>query len=722
LKILLIIPPFSQINTVYPSVTNLAAYLQQEGYDAESFDLSLEVILEIFSKNGLTKIFEEAEKTKNHIDDSIKRILNLKHKYLSTIDIIINFLQGKNQNFAPRIIQDEFLPQGNSFSNLLKEDLSFGYFGTNDKANYYCSLVLDDLSQFIRKTISPYFGLSRYAEKIAISSPHFKPFQNYLDGERNLIDKIIEEATEKKIVSVNPDIAGYSIPFPGNLLGALISADKVKKINKDIKIVFGGGYVNTELRKISDTGIFKYTDYLTFDDGELPLKRIVTLQEKKITKEKLIRTAICINKKVEKINFLSAENISFNEIPAPSLKGITPDEYISMTEILNPMLKLWTDGYLNKLAIAHGCYWKKCTFCDVTLDYIGRYAPAEAKVTVDRMEKMIKESRRIAFHFTDEAAPPKLLKNIAIEILRRKLTVSWWGNIRFEESFTPDLCRLLAESGCVAVSGGLEVANDRLLKLINKGLTVAQTAGVCKNFRDAGILVHTYLMYGYPTQTDQETIDSLEMVRQLFKLNLVNSGFWHRFALTIHSPIAQNPESYKIKIISSTGNPFGNNELLYTDLTKNDPAKFGPGLRKAIYNYMHGNLIDENTSDWFDFKVPGTSISNDYIAKSIILKTSIPSPDAQCIWQGSLPAFSGKPGKNNKIIIHSAGLIGDWKLTDEIGKWLINMAGKSQIKRNNTLIKFSDWQNEFPGGVESFNLLVKKPIWKEIRSNFLICV
>jgi hypothetical protein len=49
-------------------------------------------------------------------------------------------------------------------------------------------------------------------------------------------------------------------------------------------------------------------------------------------------------------------------------------------------------------------------------------------------------------------------------------------------------------------------------------------------------MVHAYLMYGYPTQTIQETVDSLEMVRQLFKQSL-QSGFWHQFAMTAHSPL-----------------------------------------------------------------------------------------------------------------------------------------------------------------------------------------
>ena len=53
-------------------------------------------------------------------------------------------------------------------------------------------------------------------------------------------------------------------------------------------------------------------------------------------------------------------------------------------------------------------------------------------------------------------------------------------------------------------------------------------------------------MYGYPTQTEQETIDSLEMVRQMFEMGILQSGFWHQFAMTAHSPVGKNPEEFGV--------------------------------------------------------------------------------------------------------------------------------------------------------------------------------
>ena len=163
-------------------------------------------------------------------------------------------------------------------------------------------------------------------------------------------------------------------------------------------------------------------------------------------------------------------DIPFAEVGTPTWDGLPLDGYLSLLDMLNPMHRLWSDGRWNKLTVAHGCYWKKCSFCDVTLDYISRYDGLAAATLVDRIETVIAETQQTGFHFVDEAAPPKTLKALAAEIKKRKLAISWWGNIRFEKSFTPQLCQELADSGCIAISGGLEVASDRLLNLMKKGV------------------------------------------------------------------------------------------------------------------------------------------------------------------------------------------------------------------------------------------------------------
>ena len=123
----------------------------------------------------------------------------------------------------------------------------------------------------------------------------------------------------------------------------------------------------------------------------------------------------------------------------------------------------------------------------------------------------------------------------------------------------------MARAGCIAVTGGLECANDRLLALMNKGITLASAEGALKAFRAAKIFVHAYLMYDFPTETKAEQRGAEKYVRGLAKRGLIQSCFWHRFALTVHSPIVREPEKFGIivKRPKAGRRVFAINELEY---------------------------------------------------------------------------------------------------------------------------------------------------------------
>lgn len=342
---------------------------------------------------------------------------------------------------------------------------------------------------------------------------------------------------------------------------------------------------------------------MTLDGGERPVLSLIEHLQGQRSRERLVRTFVRQDGRVKFMNWPEPD-VPFEDVGTPTWDGLPIHDYLSLLDMLNPMHRLWSDGRWNKLTVAHGCYWKKCSFCDVSLDYIGRYETASASTLVDRIERIVAETGQTGFHFVDEAAPPKMLKALAEELLRRNVQISWWGNIRFEKTFTPELSELLAQSGCIAMSGGLEVASDRLLALMQKGVTVDQVARVTRGMADAGILVHAYLMYGFPTQTLQDTVDALEYVRQLFENGCIHSGFFHRFVCTVHSPVGLNPEAYGVQLVPLPPVTFAKNDIGFIDPTPMpkgvDHDVLGKGLRKAIYNFMHGVGLDQDVRDWFE--------------------------------------------------------------------------------------------------------------------------
>jgi len=616
--LLLITPPFTQLNTPYPATAYIKGFLNTKNISSHQVDLGIEVILKLFSKEGIRKVFEKKIDILQ-VSENSQRIFTLKEEYIKTIDQVISFLQGKTPTLARQICSMNFLPEASRFNHLDDMEFAFGNMGLHDKAKHLATLYLEDLSDYIVENIDSDFGFSRYAERLGKSANSFDELYAKIIGNQTFIDDITLKILNEKLKTVQPKLVCFSVPFPGNLYSAFRCAKLIKENYPYIKTAMGGGFPNTELREIKDQRVFEFFDFITLDDGELPIELLYEniYHSEQSEESQFKRTFLIENEKVTYKNNSLRHDYKQADIGTPDYSDLLLDKYISVIEIANPMHSLWSDGRWNKLTMAHGCYWGKCTFCDISLDYIKIYEPISAKILVDRMEELIRTTGETGFHFVDEAAPPALMREVALEILRRNLVVTWWTNIRFEKSFTRDLCFFLKLSGCVAVSGGLEVASDRLLKLIDKGISVEQVAKVTRNFTEAGIMIHAYLMYGYPTQTVQETVDSLEMVRQLFEMGILQSGFWHQFAMTAHSPVGLNPEEFGVTPIKQEI-LFANNDVDFTDRTGIDHGKFSFGLKKSLFNYMHGINFELPLQEWFDFKIPGTTVHPDYIHDALL--------------------------------------------------------------------------------------------------------
>jgi len=683
-------------------------------------DLGIEVILALFSKEKLQDLFDFAAQNKAVFSENAARIFALKEVYFKTIDDIISFLQGHNPTLARQICSENFLPQASRFDAITDEseelEWAFGRMGMQDKAKHLATLYLEDLSDFIKECVDENFGFSRYAERLGRSANSFDELHLHLQSELTYIDHITLQILDKQLKTIQPKLVCFSVPFPGNLYSAFRCAQFTKKHYPHIQTAMGGGFPNTELRSVSDTRVFDYFDYITLDDGELPIELLVSnVLNPEATNPNygfFKRTFLKEKDKLVYNNFSLRRDYKQHEVGTPDYSDLLLDQYISVIEIANPMHSLWSDGRWNKLTMAHGCYWGKCTFCDVSLDYIKLYEPVTAKLLVDRMEEMIAQTGEKGFHFVDEAAPPALMRALAIEIIRRKLTVTWWTNIRFEKSFSQDLCHLLKASGCIAVSGGLEVASDRLLKLIQKGVTVGQVAQVTRNFTESGIMVHAYLMYGYPTQTVQETVDSLEMVRQMFELGVLQSGFWHQFALTAHSPIGLNPKDYGI-IPANPTITFANNDIEFEDKTGIDHSKFSFGLKKSLFNFMHGICFEFPLQEWFDFKIPRTKISKKFILDCLESEPyQATKSSAKIVWLGAKPSVSSFQKTKRKQVIEMLEFTFHSKESCEVlafrkgeGEWLLKTLERLSVG-GEKLMTYGDLKLDFEGHFEGF-----EPFW-----------
>ena len=601
------------------------------GYAVEQRDPAIELLLRLLSREGLRDIKAELEANfegadPEEVPDDVSAFLEHVSIFERTVEPTLRFLQGKDPSLAVRIATRQYLPEAIGFDGLHQmEEIegehhlgrAFGELGTQDKAKYLATLFIAGLVKVIQAGIDPRFELSRYGERLAASNPSYDDLHESIEGTETYVDDVLRELMLSYLDEVKPEVIGITLPFPGNVYAGLKLAQTAKRWNPGVKVIFGGGYVNTELRSLKDPRVFDYVDYICVDDGERPLLNLLEHLSGQRPESELMRTYVCREGQVIYLQSKKEHDIPHRDVGTPTYRGLPLDKYLSLCEMLNPMHRIWSDGRWNKLTLAHGCYWNKCSFCDVSLDYIARYDEAQADIILARMEALIAETGQTGFHFVDEAAPPKVLLALAQKIIEKGLTVTWWGNIRFEKTFTPKVARILAASGCIAVSGGLEVASDRLLKLMNKGVTLQQVARVTKALTDAGILVHAYLMYGFPTQTERETIEALEYVRQLFAAGCIQSAYWHRFAATVHSPVGKNPEAFGITLLPEQDIQFASNDIDFHDPVPCDHEFLGEGLRRALYNYMHGLGLEEKLSLWFDRPIPRAKVSPHFIAEAL---------------------------------------------------------------------------------------------------------
>jgi len=612
MKIALVIPPLVQLNTPYPSVPVLTRFLRQRGHEVSQHDLSLRLALRVFTPEMVRLSAEQARGNRR-----LAWFVKEAERWASCVEPVIGFLQGRDPALANLIARRGFLPEGPVLRRSIdptgegeeaaQEYLAafFGMAGTNDRAKYLASLFLDDLADLFAQTLDHDFGFGKYAEHLAASLPSFDPLYDRLSKPAATpIEKLVEELAAKLVSENPPDWLGLSVPFPGTLCSALRIAQVARRRCPGVKIALGGGYVNSELRELEDTRIFDFVDALCYDEGFQPWQALLNPQVPRAPA--LPENDHACGPRAKRLRdrqgfWTLPEAAPEPPLLVPDYTGLPLHEYISVVEMPNVMHRIWSDGPWLKLQLAQGCYWHRCTFCDLDLDYIGRYAPAKATDIADAMQQLHEETGLSGFHFTDEALAPALIRALSEELVRRHCMFSWWGNIRFDRSYTPELAQLMAQAGCIAVSGGLECAEDRLLALMNKGITTASARKAFQAFRSAGIDIHAYLMYGFPTQTEQEAISALRFVRDCFADDLIQSAYWHRFALTVHSAIAREPAKYGIipTMTSVPGPRFAVNEIPFQEPSAPDWDRIGQGLKTALFNYMLGTGFDIPPRKWW---------------------------------------------------------------------------------------------------------------------------
>jgi radical SAM superfamily enzyme YgiQ (UPF0313 family) len=713
MKAILIQPPFTQLNAPYPAIHHLEAFLRGKGCQATAFDHSIGLYRRIFSREGLSKVFSAARAALDKGSGAawpepgdpdaatriqIERYLSYEPFYIEWIDGIVDFLSGGDPAMAHRLASAVELPHGARAEAFLAQ--RDGRIGP-DEARALATKILDDLGDFIAYSLDPAFGTVRYAERLASSRADFGEVRSALAGSwlmNEFYAPMLEEFWSARAAETATGSAGsvnlvlITIPFPGCLLGALACARSARKAfgedgslgHRRPSIVFGGGYVSTELRGLRDAGIFDFCDYLSFDAGYGSLASIMEGDE-----EALYRTMYRRGDGALVVaGFSEGDSARFEEGPGrvltscpeekrfealerEAVKGVFPDyrsadfgEYLRIVDSENPMHRLWSDTPWLKYSLAHGCYWRRCSFCDTELEYVADFARTDTEGLLAAAGQVSARTGLYGIHFVDEAMPMAALLDFA-NANRARATegsrpFSFWGNVRFDASWTQGRCEFLAASGLVAVSGGIEIATERGLAMMDKGFDLASLVRTLVAMRRAGLLVHAYLIYGFPGQPVADIIDSAEFCRQLFASDLIDSAFWHRFVLTRHSRMYREWREGKRPPLKPLDREwsFANNDLSFEG--EKAFERFDAPLSAALAAWMEGADLEKPASAWFGKATPKASIAEDCVESLIdkaekALDSESPSPKGRAHWIAGRP-MATVAGKTRAAGKGSAGL------------------------------------------------------------------
>ncbi len=659
MKTIIIQPPLVQLNSPYPSGAYLSSFFRLNenndgGPDGSSssvlwLDLSIKLVRRIFSRAGLELLFSRAEQKalslsrQYHQDGNedaslaVKDYLLQSDLWIRSIDSIFSVLtdgsRESGREFCHKFISSPFSPRGPRMASLIE---NLDHEPTTDDARNLACMAIADLADFITFTFDDQFSLVRYAESLTVSETSFSSIEKAVGSPvlETFYAPILEEefsgqtaasSMMETAAEEDPILVCISVPFAGTFTASLFTGKWLKeKFGKKIRISMGGGFINTELRSAEEKSLAHYTDFFSYDRGYGSYKAMMdggllkAFSGKSTYKLRQFCGDTIIAQEEKNPEYEHYENELTAKI-VPDYSDINFSLYPRLADDTNPMQRLWSDGTWLKAYLAHGCYWHRCAFCDTTLDYVKSYRMTGIRNLFDGLVPQLKEHGLNGIHFVDEAMPPVAMEKFALLAASRMPSLSWWGNIRFEKTFSRDLADILSYGGLTGVSGGIEIATGSGLDSINKGTDIQSIVGACCALKEAGILIHAYMIYGYFGESDQDTINSMETLRQFYSLGLLDSCFWHKFVLTRHSTIYEEwqngmhpdlcpyePEQKGI---------LAKNGLHFKGESKSE--KFGPGLNAALQAWMHGDKLNMSVNKWFDFKTPAPSIPHDYVERAV---------------------------------------------------------------------------------------------------------
>jgi FkbM family methyltransferase len=329
----------------------------------------------------------------------------------------------------------------------------------------------------------------------------------YYAALQNPTHKVWREV-EMVILERSPEVIGITCRAL-DLPSALILARIAKSIDKDMVVVLGGPAATTHTEMVLQD---QNVDFAVSGEGEITMVELLKALQS------------------PKPDFRSIDGLSFRE---PS--GIVHNKGRALIENISSLpypardLLLYTNKLprqmyvqmMGELVTSRGCPYH-CTFC-ANYSIWGTRKP-RMRTPEDVVEEILHQRDCYGvqhFIFWDDLFTTSRQRAVAIcnLLLERKANVRWLCLVR-ANTIDEELLKLMKRAGCLQVQMGVESGSDRILKKMQKGVTVEQVWEAAKMIRRSGLSWHCFLLIGIPGETREEMEATMRLIPEL-KPNVV---------------------------------------------------------------------------------------------------------------------------------------------------------------------------------------------------------
>jgi radical SAM superfamily enzyme YgiQ (UPF0313 family) len=356
------------------------------------------------------------------------------------------------------------------------------------------------------------------------------------DEVQNPYISLFREQFIPSIVRDRPDLIGVSITATSQIIPGLTLCRLIKEAAPDLHVTIGGSIFTRLVDNVRRCpSLFDLTDDIVVFEGETALLELVNQLDGKKDYSKVPNLIYRQNGKIMVNQPFYSENV--NQLPAPNYDGFPLGRYLSPEPVL-------------PVQFSRGCYYKDCAFCALTLDH-QNFRQKEPARTIEELAWLKQRYGAQYFFFTDECFALSPTKRLCQQMIERQLDVKWTCEMRFEKNLTRDLLASMRDAGCLKIVFGLESFNQRVMDFMKKGIKQEWVRRIADDCVDLGIAVHCYIIVGFPTETEEEALETMNFIVENKKLH-ESFGFSCQpclFDLEKEAPIMSDPAGYGIRRI-----------------------------------------------------------------------------------------------------------------------------------------------------------------------------